>query len=59
MGWIPRWGSLWMVIALVAALNFVSCFLRYTRKHKCIYLHIIDYTLQIRENMQAFLSETV
>ena len=24
MGWIPRWGSLWMVIPSVSALNFVS-----------------------------------
>ena len=24
MGWIPKWGSLWMVIPSVSALNFVS-----------------------------------
>jgi hypothetical protein len=24
MGWIPRWGSFWMVIPSVAALTFVS-----------------------------------
>jgi hypothetical protein len=24
MGWIPRWGSLWMVFPSVLALNFVS-----------------------------------
>ena len=24
MGWIPRWGSLWMVLSSVSALNFVS-----------------------------------
>jgi hypothetical protein len=24
MGWIPKWGSLWMVIPLVSAPNFVS-----------------------------------
>jgi hypothetical protein len=24
MGWIPRWGSLWMVVPSVSALNFVS-----------------------------------
>jgi hypothetical protein len=24
MGWISRWGSLWMVIPSVSALNFVS-----------------------------------
>jgi hypothetical protein len=24
MGWIPRWGSFWMVILSVSALNFVS-----------------------------------
>jgi hypothetical protein len=24
MGWIPRWGSLWMVFPSVSALNFVS-----------------------------------
>uniref|UniRef100_A0A0V1KGM7 Uncharacterized protein n=1 Tax=Trichinella nativa TaxID=6335 RepID=A0A0V1KGM7_9BILA len=24
MGWIPRWGNLWMVIPSVSALNFVS-----------------------------------
>jgi hypothetical protein len=24
MGWIPRWGSLWIVIHSVSALNFVS-----------------------------------
>jgi hypothetical protein len=24
MGWIPRWGSLWMVSPFILALNFVS-----------------------------------
>jgi hypothetical protein len=24
MGWIPKWGSLWMVVPSVSALNFVS-----------------------------------
>jgi hypothetical protein len=24
MGWIPEWGSLWMVLPFVSALNFVS-----------------------------------
>jgi hypothetical protein len=24
MGWIPRWGSLWMVLSSVSALNFVT-----------------------------------
>jgi hypothetical protein len=24
MGWIPRWGSLWMAFPSVSALNFVS-----------------------------------
>jgi hypothetical protein len=24
MGWVPRWGSLWMVIPSVSAPNFVS-----------------------------------
>jgi hypothetical protein len=24
MGWIPKWGSLWIAIASVSALNFVS-----------------------------------
>jgi hypothetical protein len=24
MGWIPKWGSLWMVVTSVSALNFVS-----------------------------------
>jgi hypothetical protein len=23
MGWIPRWGSLWMVLPFISALNFV------------------------------------
>jgi hypothetical protein len=24
MGWTPKWGSLWMVVPSVSALNFVS-----------------------------------
>ena len=24
MGWIPGWGSLWMVLSSISALNFVS-----------------------------------
>jgi hypothetical protein len=24
MGWIPKWGSLWMVVPSFSALNFVS-----------------------------------
>jgi hypothetical protein len=24
MGWLPRWGSLWMVLSTVSAPNFVS-----------------------------------
>jgi hypothetical protein len=24
MGWIPRWGSLWMILPSVSVLNFVS-----------------------------------
>jgi hypothetical protein len=24
MGWIPKWGSLWMIVPSVCALNFVS-----------------------------------
>jgi hypothetical protein len=42
MGWIPRWGSLWIVHPFVLAPNFVSVLLSWVLiKKKYLALHVL------------------